>query len=40
MIFTPSRGGISHNPAEFTEPDHLEAGANTLLHTMLRLADA
>lgn len=38
MIFTPSRDGISHNPAEFTEPSDLEAGANVLLHTMVALA--
>jgi N-carbamoyl-L-amino-acid hydrolase len=38
MIFTNSVGGISHNPAEYTAPDDLEAGANVLLHTMLALA--
>jgi len=38
MIFTPSRGGISHNPAEYTDPEHLEAGANVLLQMLLRLA--
>ncbi len=38
MIFTPSEKGISHNPAEHTEPAHLEAGANVLLHTLLELA--
>ena len=38
MIFVPSVGGVSHNPAEHTAPDHLEAGANVLLHTMLALA--
>lgn len=31
MIFVPSRGGISHNPAEFTEDGDLIAGANILL---------
>jgi amidase, hydantoinase/carbamoylase family len=31
MIFVPSRGGISHNPREFTEPAALAAGANVLL---------
>jgi len=40
MIFTPSTGGISHNPAEHTSPADLEAGANVLLHTMLSLASA
>jgi len=39
MIFVPSVDGLSHNPAEFTHPDDLEAGANVLLHTMLRLAE-
>ena len=38
MIFTPSRDGISHNPAEYTEPADLEAGANVLLHVLQRLA--
>ncbi|MGI9624030.1 MAG: Zn-dependent hydrolase [Acidimicrobiales bacterium] len=39
MIFTPSVGGLSHNPAEHTEPADIEAGANVLLHTILRLAE-
>lgn len=39
MVFVPSVGGISHNPAEFTSPEHVEAGANVLLHVLLRLAD-
>lgn len=39
MIFTPSQNGLSHNPAEHTEPDELEAGANVLLQTMLTLAE-
>ena len=38
MIFTPSCGGISHNPAEHTDPEHLEAGANVLLRVLLALA--
>jgi N-carbamoyl-L-amino-acid hydrolase len=39
MVFVPSAGGISHNPAEFTSPEHIEAGANVLLQVLLRLAD-
>ena len=39
MVFTPSRGGISHNPAEHTDPEHLEAGANVLLQVLLELAE-
>ena len=37
MIFVPSVGGISHNPAEHTEPEDLIAGANVLLHTLWQL---
>lgn len=39
MIFVPSIGGISHNPAECTRPEHLELGANVLLRTLLKLAE-
>ena len=38
MIFVPSVRGISHNPAEHTEPEHLAAGADVLLHTLIDLA--
>jgi N-carbamoyl-L-amino-acid hydrolase len=38
MIFVPSVGGISHNPAEYTAPGDLEAGANVLLQVVLELA--
>ena len=38
MIFVPSVRGISHNPAEHTEPDDLIAGANVLLAIMTELA--
>jgi N-carbamoyl-L-amino-acid hydrolase len=38
MIFVPSVAGISHNPAERTEPDDLVAGANVLLQVLLELA--
>ncbi|PKL03051.1 MAG: Zn-dependent hydrolase [Synergistetes bacterium HGW-Synergistetes-2] len=31
MIFVPSRGGISHNPAEYTPDTQLLQGANVLL---------
>lgn len=39
MIFVPSVGGISHNPAEHTEPADLLAGARVLLATLLELAN-
>jgi beta-ureidopropionase / N-carbamoyl-L-amino-acid hydrolase len=35
MVFTPSVGGLSHNIAEFTHADDIEAGANVLLHVLL-----
>jgi N-carbamoyl-L-amino-acid hydrolase len=38
MIFVPSVGGISHNPAENTEAADLIAGANVLLATLTELA--
>jgi N-carbamoyl-L-amino-acid hydrolase len=40
MVFVPSVRGISHNPAELTSDADLEAGANVLLHVLLRLASA
>ena len=39
MVFVPSWEGISHNPFEHTEPEHLEAGANVMLRVMLELAE-
>jgi N-carbamoyl-L-amino-acid hydrolase len=39
MIFTQSQNGLSHNPAEYTSPDDLVAGANVLLATMLTLCE-
>ena len=39
MIFTPSLGGVSHNPAEATAPEDLLAGADVLLHSLLELAE-
>lgn len=38
MVFVPSVGGISHNPAEYTSPGDLTAGAQVLLEVMCRLA--
>ena len=38
MLFVPSRGGITHNPAEYSSPEHLAAGAQVLLDAVLRLA--
>ena len=37
MIFVPSIGGISHNPAECTEDDDIVAGATVMVNTLARL---
>ncbi|KGD70330.1 peptidase M20 [Tatumella morbirosei] len=39
MIFVPSRDGISHNPAEFTEPADLTAGTRVLAWCLAELAN-
>ncbi|GIO01776.1 allantoate deiminase [Brevibacillus laterosporus] len=38
MIFVPSRKGISHNPAEYTEPHDLAEGVKALIGTLYELA--
>jgi N-carbamoyl-L-amino-acid hydrolase len=38
MIFVPSAGGISHNPAEYTAPEQIRAGADVLLRVVLEKA--
>lgn len=38
MIFVPSKGGISHNPAEFSADGDLVAGANVLLDVIGKLS--
>ena len=38
MVFVPSRGGVSHNPAEFTEPEDLAAGCQVLADVLVELA--
>ena len=44
MIFVPCAGGLSHNPAEWTESHECAAGAQVLLEAVLdydrRMADA
>ncbi len=39
MIFTPCRGGISHNESEDISPEWAGRGANVLLRTALELAE-
>jgi len=38
MIFVPSVEGISHNPAEFTDPEDLILGTNILLQVLFDLS--
>jgi beta-ureidopropionase / N-carbamoyl-L-amino-acid hydrolase len=38
MVFTNSINGISHNPAELTTDEDIEAGANVLFNVMIDLA--
>jgi len=38
MIFIPCKDGISHNELEDARPEHVEAGANVLLHAVLARA--
>jgi N-carbamoyl-L-amino-acid hydrolase len=37
MIFVPSRGGVSHSPAEHTDPELLLAGCEALLASTLQV---
>jgi N-carbamoyl-L-amino-acid hydrolase len=39
MIFVPSRAGISHNPAEYTDPHELYLGAQALAYAVTELAN-
>ncbi len=39
MLFVPSRGGISHDRAEFTRVEDIAAGTDVLAAAMLELAD-
>lgn len=40
MVFIPSIGGLSHNPAEFSTDEDMMAGANVLLNAAWRVANA
>jgi N-carbamoyl-L-amino-acid hydrolase len=40
MIFVPCHKGISHNPAEFSEPGQLAAGTQVLTHALVELANS
>ena len=39
MIFVPSVEGISHNPAEYTDPEDLIMGSNILLQVLIELSN-
>tara|TARA_R110002096_G_scaffold4501_29_gene21254 strand:+ start:6924 stop:8207 length:1284 start_codon:yes stop_codon:yes gene_type:complete len=39
MIFVPSRGGMSHSPAEWTAWEDVEAGANLMLAALCQLGN-
>lgn len=39
MLFVPSRCGISHNPLEATDDDHLVLGARALAHCLVHLCN-
>jgi N-carbamoyl-L-amino-acid hydrolase len=39
MVFVPSVEGISHNPAEFTEPKDMVLGTNILLQVLIELSN-
>ncbi len=40
MVFIPSIGGLSHNPAEFSTDEDMVKGANILLSAAWRVANA
>ena len=40
MIFVQSRQGISHNPAEWSEPDHIALGCELLARAVLAQAES
>lgn len=35
MIFIPCRDGLSHNEAEYAEPEDIVAGANVLMRAIM-----
>ena len=39
MVFVPSRNGVSHNPAEYSTPSQLAAGARVLAAALVDLAN-
>lgn len=39
MIFTPSKGGLSHCPEEYTDYEDIAKGTQVLFNTMLKIAE-
>jgi beta-ureidopropionase / N-carbamoyl-L-amino-acid hydrolase len=39
LVFIPCRGGVSHQPEEYAEPDQIGAGCDVMLQTALALAE-
>lgn len=39
LILVRSREGLSHHPLEWSSPEDCQAGANVLLHTLIKLAN-
>jgi len=37
MLFVPSRGGVSHSPDEYTDPESCVTGARVLLNALLKI---
>jgi acetylornithine deacetylase/succinyl-diaminopimelate desuccinylase-like protein len=37
MLFVPSRGGVSHSPDEYTQPEQCELGARVLARAVRSL---
>ncbi|CZQ92847.1 peptidase m20 [Trichococcus palustris] len=40
LVFVPSRGGISHTPAEWTDYEHLQKGIELVFKTIVQLTEA
>jgi N-carbamoyl-L-amino-acid hydrolase len=40
MIFVPSKGGVSHNPSEYTPWPDVVNGTNVLLQAVLNIAQS
>jgi N-carbamoyl-L-amino-acid hydrolase len=40
LVFIPCRDGVSHHPAEYSSPDQVVKGCDTLLHAVLERAGA